>query len=141
LRTSDDRNDRAYNFHNRCLGSPITAQTLEGTFDALWPKLEAKLSSLPGPESDVPDKRKMEDMVAEILNLNRTAAKRRESVEKLDRYLPTLEVLMRFMEANVSTLSVPLPVSGVQNAPGARVRAKTPTSWPEPVEGKGIPEE
>jgi hypothetical protein len=103
---------------NKAIGSPLAEHTLNGVFDALWPMLEAKLSALPEPETNVPPKRNLEDMISEVLDLSRTAAKSRESVEFMERYLPTLEVLMRVLEANVPPLvAQPVIPSGPQVVP------------------------
>jgi hypothetical protein len=78
---------------NKALGLPISEQTLNDVFDLAWPKLDAALTSMPKPETAVPPKRSLEDMVAEILELSRAAAKRRseaESVAKLGQELSAL---------------------------------------------------
>ncbi len=60
---------------NKCLGSPLAEQTLNDAFDLAWPKLEAQLSVLPKLETTVPPKRSVEDMVAEIMDTSRAAAR------------------------------------------------------------------
>lgn len=66
---------------NKTLGSPVLEQNLAAVFDAMWPTLEAALSSMPKPETDVPPKRSLEDMVAEILELSRAEAKVRSQAQ------------------------------------------------------------
>jgi hypothetical protein len=66
---------------NKGLGSPVTEPHLNGTFDALWPRLEGALASMPKSETAAPPKRSIQDMVAEILELSRTAAKARSDEE------------------------------------------------------------
>jgi hypothetical protein len=56
---------------NRTLGSPVLELDLSAVFDAMWPKLETALSSMPEPETAAPPKRTVEDMFGEILNLVR----------------------------------------------------------------------
>ncbi|SRR6266550_399781 len=60
---------------NKSLGSPVAEQPLNNLFDLAWPKLQEQLSALPGPETKVPPKRELADMVAEILDVSRGAAK------------------------------------------------------------------
>jgi len=92
---------------NKAIGSPVSEHTLNKVFDAFWPMLEAKLSCLPNPETNVPPRRKLDDMVSELLDLGRAAAKSRESVEVLDRYIPTLELLMHLIETNTPIVGSP----------------------------------
>lgn len=66
---------------NKSLGSPVTESTLNGVFDALWAQLEAQLLALPEPESKVPPKRSVDDMVAEILDTTRALAKSSQSLQ------------------------------------------------------------
>lgn len=111
---------------NKTIGSTLSEHTLDDVFDALWPKLEAKLSSLPEPETHVPPKRDLNEMISEVLNLSRAAAQSRESIQFMDRYIPTLEMLMRLIEANVSTIGSPpvLPTGNlaatIVTGPGAK---------------------
>jgi len=65
---------------NKALGSPITEQTVDGVFTAMWPTLEQKLNSMPPAPANAPPKRGMPDMVEEILELVRAAAKERPRV-------------------------------------------------------------
>jgi hypothetical protein len=63
---------------NKGLGSPVSEPHLNGTFSAMWPRLEAELSAMPKPDAAVPQKRSLDDMVAEILALSREQARFRK---------------------------------------------------------------
>jgi len=69
---------------------PIPIENLDRVFNALWPDLEATISKIPPPDEAAPVKRQMEDMVAEILEITRSDAKRRES-ENVSANLRSLE--------------------------------------------------
>ncbi len=64
---------------------------LDEVFEAMWPKLDSVLQKLPPPESHVPSKRTVEEMVAEILEITRDNANRRRQVDWMDEYLPLLK--------------------------------------------------
>ncbi len=93
---------------NKGLGSPLAEQTLNDVFDLAWPKLEAQLSALPKPETTVPPKRSLEDMVAQIMDTSRTTAKvgqeLQEQVAHVQRVLdraPFGDNMMSLLQANV----------------------------------------
>src|SRR6266481_990168 len=69
---------------NKYLGSPVSELHLNGTFIALWPRLEVELASLPAPESAIPAKRLVDDIVAEILEQTRSMATMREAIAYLE---------------------------------------------------------
>jgi hypothetical protein len=74
---------------NGTLGSAVSEKTLNGAFDALWPKLEAQLSSLPASATGAP-RRSLEDMVGEILELSRARVRNEaDSIAQLERQLAT----------------------------------------------------
>jgi|HubBroStandDraft_2_1064218.scaffolds.fasta_scaffold12501_3 hypothetical protein len=52
----------------------VPEKGLNALFDKMWPDLEAKLATLPDPPGIVPPTRSTEEMVAEILELNRSMA-------------------------------------------------------------------
>lgn len=77
---------------NKALGSSVSEKIRNGTFDGVWPKLEAALAALPQPDVALPPKRKLDDMVAEILALTRSfasarARKNQELQAQFRRYL------------------------------------------------------
>jgi len=96
---------------NKSLGSPVAEQTLNNVFDLAWPKLAAQLSALPGPETKVPPKRELEDMVAEILDASRAAARTGQALQeqfaqfaKVERALdrvPLDDRIMSFLASDV----------------------------------------
>lgn len=53
---------------------PVPDQDLDEIFEAMWPKLENRLATLPPVEDGVPAKRTIDDMIAEILQIVRTEA-------------------------------------------------------------------
>ena|SRR2546421_838966 len=112
---------------NVALGSAVHEPTLNELFDLAWPKLEAQLGSLPEPEREVPPRRQNADMIEEILNLSRAAAKSRESVERLDRYMPTFEILMRLLESNIGSF---VAAAGGQQSTASSVKIVEPESDP-----------
>ena len=67
---------------NAALGSPVPELTLSDVFDLAWSRLEGQLSSLPKPEMQLPPKRSADEMVAEILDASRAAAKSGQAVEE-----------------------------------------------------------
>ncbi len=79
-----DRDDTMSLLHsiNRAISTdPIPAPDLDDVFAAMWPQLEKKLQALAEPRANVVQpKRKMEDMVTEILELVRAEAGGRESL-------------------------------------------------------------
>jgi hypothetical protein len=85
---------------NAVLGQDaLREDELEEIFDVWWPKLEAKLAGTPPLDSPVIPPRTIDDMLQEILNLNREQL-RRENIrlghsqvrdERLDQLLPMME--------------------------------------------------
>jgi len=80
---------------NVALASPLGEATLNGVFDALWPNLEAQLTALPKPETEVPPTRKVEDMVGELLEIVRAEGNGQDAlaaqvshIEKILSYAP-----------------------------------------------------
>lgn len=63
--------------------APVPEQDLNELFAAMWPTLEARLSSLPVAEQDVFAKRPVDDMVAEILEIVRADANRKNGSDVL----------------------------------------------------------
>jgi len=118
---------------NVALGSLVHEPTLNDLFDLVWPKLEAQLNSLPEPETEVPPRRQNADMIEEILNLSRAAAKSRESAERLDRYMPTFELLMRALESNIGSF---VAAAGGQQLGASSVKLAGTIVEPEGDPGK-----
>ena len=67
---------------NKGLGSPLTEKTLNDVFDLAWPMLAAQLSTLPKPETAVPPKRELAEIVAEILDVSRVAARTGQELQE-----------------------------------------------------------
>lgn len=53
---------------NTALDAALTERQVEMAFEPFWAKLKVKLDTLPKPETTVPAKRGLEDMIAEILS-------------------------------------------------------------------------
>jgi hypothetical protein len=77
--TGPHRDDTRRLLHaiNKALDSPLSEANLDAAFDGQWPRLEAKLAALPPPEKYVKAGRTADEMIAEILDLTRAAAKER----------------------------------------------------------------
>jgi len=56
---------------------PIPDGSLDELFEAMWPKLEERLTTLPSAEESVAVKRTVDDMVTEILEIVRAEASRK----------------------------------------------------------------
>lgn len=67
---------------NKGLGSPLAEKTLNDMFDLVWPNLATQLSSLPAPKTAVPPKRELPDIVAEILDVSRVAARTGQELQE-----------------------------------------------------------
>jgi hypothetical protein len=63
-------------------GNPLPDKTLDAAFDGMWPVLDEKLKSFPPAPLTHAPKRKMEDMLAEILEFTRSETNRREVYEE-----------------------------------------------------------
>jgi hypothetical protein len=53
---------------------PVPEQALDKLFDKMWPDVEQSIKTMPLPEKDVPEKRSVEEMVAEVLDILRSSA-------------------------------------------------------------------
>jgi hypothetical protein len=105
-------------------GEPVPEGNIDAVFEGMWPRLEEKLSNMPVVSSTIAARRPVEEMVAEILEISRSAAISRSRTEHLEQYVPVLEELIPFLgEA----------LKGMRNAqahPGA-VTVGTPIRLPE----------
>lgn len=75
-------------------GNPVPEVNLNEIFDAMWPKLDEKLSTMPGAEEQVDTMRSPEDMIAEILEISRAEANRRRKTDSLDVFIPLFDELV-----------------------------------------------
>lgn len=73
---------------------PVPEANLNEIFDAMWPKLEEKLMTVPKAEADVIAKRSTDDMIAEILEISRAEANRRRKADTLDAFVPLFDELV-----------------------------------------------
>jgi hypothetical protein len=77
---------------------PLPEENLEDIFEAMWPKLEAHLASLPASSDSVPVKRPQDEIVAEILELARAQASHREKTQFIDAYIPTFQQFLPLLQ-------------------------------------------
>lgn len=73
---------------------PVPESRLREIFEAMWPKLQQKLASMPEPGEAVEAMRPPEEMIAEILDISRAEANRRKKTDSLDAFLPLFEELL-----------------------------------------------
>jgi uncharacterized small protein (DUF1192 family) len=73
---------------------PVPESSLDEIFDAMWPKLEEKLKKMPEAEEDVVAKRSVDEMITEILEINRAEANRKRKVDGLDAFIPLFDELV-----------------------------------------------
>ena len=95
--TKADKEDTRKLVHsiNLAVGSaPVPEPDLDEIFDAMWPKLEERIQTMPQAEENVDAKRSPEDMIAEILELSRADANRRKNIDGLDAFIPLFEELV-----------------------------------------------
>jgi hypothetical protein len=99
---------------------PILEDSLKNIFDAMWPKLDAHLSSLPPAPDAPPAKRSPDEIMAEILELVRAQASYREKTQFIDAYIPIFQQFLPLLRqvvlrANMAdagiSQSIPNPAS------------------------------
>jgi hypothetical protein len=73
---------------------PVPDTHLSEIFDAMWPRLEDKLGTMPKAEEDVVAKRSPDEMIAEILEISRAEANRRRKTDVLDVFIPLFDELI-----------------------------------------------
>jgi len=77
---------------------PLGDETLNGVFEAMWPRLEERLTSLPTPESPSPAQREPTEILSEILETVRAMSAQRERVNFIDEYIPVLQQFMPLLK-------------------------------------------
>jgi hypothetical protein len=82
---------------NHALEVPIGDAILDTVFESMWEKLEKGLAQMPRPDEIVEAKRPIEEMVAEILEYERAADKRRREATFIEAYEPVLKDLLPFL--------------------------------------------
>ena len=88
---------------------PISDENLEAIFEAMWPKLESRLKSLPITETTVSAsaKRPPDEIMAEILELVRAQASFREKTQFLDAYIPTFQQFLPLLHQLIKNVNRP----------------------------------
>jgi hypothetical protein len=80
-------------------------------FDQVWSELEEKLNKMPAPAELIEAKRPIDEMVAEVLELTRSAANERKKVAALDQYIPVFQRFMPLLSQAVEASETPLFVA------------------------------
>lgn len=83
----------------------ITDENLAAIFEAMWPKLEQCLASLPSPAETVPPKRPEHELLNEILELARAQANQREKTKFIDSYIPTFQQFLPLLQRLIADLN------------------------------------
>jgi hypothetical protein len=140
---------------------PLPEENLNELFDAMWPKLEEALSKLPPAGEAAPAKRKMEDMMAEVLEITRAEANRRDR-EALSDSLRSLQEAIMAKVAGVSVTPMyspaynrratvarsllggipappPTPTADLGGMPAPQALNQGPTPPPVPSALNGVP--
>lgn len=112
---------------------PVAEPALDEVFEAMWPKLEGKLRSLPPLGEDASPKRSIEEMVAEILELTRAAASSRKEAEWLDKYTPMFKEFFPLLEQLVAATKQGEPAQPPTDK--ARILRPPPNFPPQTKEG------
>lgn len=73
---------------------PVPESNLREIFEAMWPKLDEKLKSMPVAGEKAQVKRSTDEMLAEILDISRAEANRRRKTDALDEFLPIFEEIV-----------------------------------------------
>jgi hypothetical protein len=91
---------------NKGLGSHVEEPYLNGTFNGVWPRLEVELSSMPEPDTAIPQKRSLEDMVGDVLDILKAEANSRKQRE--DREKSQAGLLRALLKARVESGGGPM---------------------------------
>lgn len=89
--TKDDTRKLLHSI-NLALAEQIPEANLDLLFDSMWPQMSTKLATMPEPDQVVETKRSVDEMVAEILEFERAADKRRRE-SLVEEYEPVLKDL------------------------------------------------
>jgi hypothetical protein len=96
---------------------PIADPTLDAVFQAMWPKLELVLGSIPQPGERSSPRRSVEEMVAEILELTRAATNSRKESQWIDKYTPMLKEFFPLLEQLIMASKQPGAAQGADRVP------------------------
>ena len=76
--TRGDTLDMLKSINKAVSDDPVPEGTLEKLFEKMWPELDNSIKTMPAPDSAVPEKRSLESMVAEMLDMMRAEQGRKE---------------------------------------------------------------
>jgi hypothetical protein len=79
----DDTLKLVHTINRAVTDDPVPEESLDQLFLAMWPKLEDRLTTLPSAEDSIAVKRTLDDMVAEILEIVRAEASRKNQTDIL----------------------------------------------------------
>lgn len=91
--TKEDTKKLLHTINRALEGETIPEVNLDKLFDGMWRQIEEKLKAMPSPDELVEAKRPVEEMVAEILEFERAADKRRREIDYIDQYAPIMREL------------------------------------------------
>ena len=113
---------------NRAVGGPLSGEQLDTLFEQMWPRLEAKLSAIRPAEEIAGPERTQPEMVAEILELSRSAASSgASSAEKLSELLRSVGEVLGHLRPSTYFSGLGLgPTSYVLGGSGLRQRGMFP---------------
>jgi hypothetical protein len=86
---------------------PLHEENLENIFEAMWPKLETHLASLPPASDAVRPQRSQDEIMAEILELARAQASYREKTQFIDAYIPTFQQFLPLLHQLIVNTNKP----------------------------------
>jgi len=93
---------------------PVSDSNLSTIFERMWPDLERAIENMPSPDQVVETKRSVDEMLAEILELSRTAASSRKQSEWIDQYIPMLRQFFPLLEQVVKSAQTTTQVAPPQ---------------------------
>jgi hypothetical protein len=82
--TKNDTLDMLKSINKAVSDDPVPDGALEKLFEKMWPELENSIKTMPAPDSAVPEKRSLESMVAEVLDMMRAEQGRKEQEAKAE---------------------------------------------------------
>jgi hypothetical protein len=115
-RTKPEESDTRKLIHtiNKAIGDEVVPEShLDIIFDRLWPELKIQIEALPPSEELSKPLPSIDDMIAEILELNRAAANSRKQAEWIDKLAPDFKdfmpMLVEFLKGIKPSQLLPMP--------------------------------
>jgi len=120
--TRVDKNDiwKLVKSINLAIGEePVSETNLAAVFDALWPHLENQLRRAEGLSAEVATRRDVPDMIAEILDLQRAAARRSAEADAYKEVMDDLLPVFNLIRAQIKA-AAGIPSAEAFGRPGIR---------------------